>query len=188
MLSFSHLPNLTTKTKSGIGTDAAELLPEEFQMSMSNISIVGNLARAPEQICFASGKIKTVLVVAVDAQKNADKSRTGTDFYRVETWGRLAELAQKYLDKGQQIGICGRLIMEHWTDREGKERLTPVVSATQLSFPQRMNKPTASESARAKNEDYDDGGDLFEGARAITVAEPPAHYFKARPRLHAVRN
>ena len=156
-------------------------------MSMSNISIVGNLARAPEQICFASGKIKTVLVVAVDGQKSPDKTKTETDFYKVETWGRLAELAQKYLNKGQQIGISGRLIMEHWTDREGQERLTPVVSATQLSFPQRMNKPSLVSSGSEKNEDYDDGSELFEGARAITVAEPPAHYFKARPRLHAVR-
>ncbi len=157
-------------------------------MSMSNISIVGNLARAPEQICFASGKIKTVLVVAVDGQKSPDKSKTETDFYKVETWGRLAELAQKYLNKGQQIGISGRLIMEHWTDREGQERLTPVVSATQLSFPQRMNKPSLVSSGSEKsNEDYDDGSELFEGARAITVAEPPAYYFKARPRLHAVR-
>lgn len=166
-------------------------------MSMVNVSLVGNLARAPEQICFASGKIKTILVIAVNsaAQKKQEKSNeSAADFYRIETWGKLAELAQKYLNKGNQVGVSGRLIMEHWTDRNGQQRLTPVVSATQLSFPPRVSVaainssekpvlrsvPDAMELEEAESEAdsaemTDD--DLFAGAKAITVAEPPPHYY-----------
>ena len=155
-------------------------------MSMVNVSIVGNLAKTPEQICFASGKIKTVMVVAVNsqAQKSSEKTNDIADYYRVETWGRLAELAQNYLNKGNQVGVCGKLIMEHWTDKQGNERLTPVVSATQLSFPPRtggskadsLAGPGASHRKTDGADEIDD--DLFAGARAVTVAEPhPEYYF-----------
>lgn len=165
-------------------------------MSMVNVSIVGNLVRQPEQICFASGRIKTVLVVAVNnpAAKAAEKTvekPVDADFYRIETWGKLAELAQKYLNKGNQVGVCGRLIMEHWTDKQGRDRLTPLVSATQLSFPPRLsiardpNSKSDGSGGSSETEETDD--DLFAGARAITVAEPPPQYYRTnRPRLVAV--
>ncbi|MBX9685463.1 MAG: single-stranded DNA-binding protein [Candidatus Obscuribacterales bacterium] len=160
-------------------------------MSMVNVSLVGNLVRAPEQICFASGRVKTVLVIAVNSQshKSADKpSEPLADFYRIETWGKLAELAQKYLNKGNQVGVSGRLIMEHWTDKQGRERLTPVVSATQLSFPPRNNRESDSASAEnsASKTDYEDD-DLFAGARAVTVAEAPAHYYRSRLKSASAR-
>jgi|688.fasta_scaffold658457_1 single-strand DNA-binding protein len=166
-------------------------------MSMVNVSLVGNLARAPEQICFASGKIKTILVIAVSAaQKKQEQQKgneTAADFYRIETWGKLAELAQKYLNKGNQVGVSGRLIMEHWVDRNGQQRLTPVVSATQLSFPPRVSVaandnsekavlrsvPDSAEIEAAATEAEDENleEDLMSGAKVITVAEPPPHYY-----------
>jgi single-strand DNA-binding protein len=163
---------------------------EEFLMSMINVSIVGNLARTPEQICFASGKVKTIMVVAVNnsqAPKNGEKSSDVADYYRVETWGRLAELAQKYLNKGNQVGVSGRLIMEHWTDKQGNDRLTPVVCATQLSFPPRSgsNKDDNNLCSLSRGGDDESDDDLFAGARAITVAEPPADYYQCYSRLPA---
>lgn len=162
-------------------------------MSMVNVSLVGNLARSPEHISFASGKIKTVLVIAVNSgsqKSSGEKKAEAADFYRVEIWGKLAELAQKYLNKGNQVGVCGRLIMEHWKDKDGHVRLTPVVSATQLSFPprtaavrdfdrqaeQQQEVPVQADDAECDQSELIDD-DLFAGARAVTVAEPPAQYY-----------
>ncbi len=117
-------------------------------MSLANISIVGNLAREPEQHEFANGHKKTTLTIAVNSFNNRRKEKT-TDFYRVETWDRLGELAKSYLHKGNQVTVSGRLDLEKWTDRDGKSRVTPTVQATQLAFPQRL-KPypdTLPESA-----------------------------------------
>ena len=143
-------------------------------MSMTNVTIVGNLAKAPEQICFASGRTKTVLVVAVNSQPQKDGEKIPPDYYRVEIWGKLAELAQKYLNRGNQVGVSGKLVMEHWKDRDGNDKVTPVVSATQLSFPPRYGSGSRSEGSPRSSASDDD---LFAGARAITVAEPPADYF-----------
>lgn len=107
-------------------------------MSLSNISIVGNLVRPPEQMCFSSGNIKTTLVVAVNGKQKTGKPQPNADFYRVETWGKLAELSGKYLAKGNQVAVSGRLVMDYWTDRHGKERVTPIVEASQVSFPPKL--------------------------------------------------
>lgn len=163
-------------------------------MSMVNVSLVGNLVREPEQVCFASGRIKTTIVVAVNGphrnSNNEQTSENSTDFYRVETWGKLAELAQKYLSKGNQVGISGRLIMEHWTDKEGRERLTPVVAATQLSLPPRSSATPRNggyENFKERsNDDFPEA--IAEESLAIvggtTVKEPPAHYQTRKKRRH----
>jgi single stranded DNA-binding protein len=135
-------------------------------MSLANVSLVGNLVKAPEQIQFSSGRIKTTLVVAVNGTNKSGASKSGAkntdgdksdrldgndpnkgntvtaDFYRVETWGKLAELASKYLTKGNQVTVSGKLTLDHWTDKHGANRITPVVEASQLSLPP---KPKSSE-------------------------------------------
>lgn len=117
--------------------EATPMMRQEVFMSLANISIVGNLARDPEQFQFASGRSKTTLTIAVNSFNKIKKEKT-TDFYRVETWDRLADLAISYLHKGNQVTVSGRLALEKWIDREGKQRITPTVSANQLAFPPRL--------------------------------------------------
>jgi single-strand DNA-binding protein len=111
-------------------------------MGLANISIVGNLVKAPEQMQLASGKLKTTLVVAVNHTKKTESE--SADFYNVVAWGRLAELAGKYLDKGQQVTATGRLALDRWTDRNGQARVTPVVSADQIAFPRRLQTDSST--------------------------------------------
>jgi single-strand DNA-binding protein len=107
-------------------------------MSLANISIVGNLVKPPEQMHFQSGKVKTTLIVAVNTYGKPNRGGDSADFYKVETWGKLAELAGQYLSKGNQVAVSGRLLFDRWTDKEGKNRFTPVVEVTQLSLPSRL--------------------------------------------------
>src|ERR1700730_1510866 len=98
-------------------------------MSIANVSIVGNLVKAPQQVQFSSGKIKTTMVVAVNTPIREKRGGDAADFYRVETWGKLAELAANRLSKGNQVAANGRLLMDKWTDDKGRERVTPTISA-----------------------------------------------------------
>jgi single-strand DNA-binding protein len=107
-------------------------------MSLANISIVGNLVKPPEQMHFSSGKVKTTLVVAVNSFGRPNRGGDAADFYKVETWGKLAELAGQHLAKGNQVAVSGRLLFDRWTDKQGKNRVTPVVEAAQLSLPTRL--------------------------------------------------
>jgi single-strand DNA-binding protein len=122
-------------------------------MSLVNISIVGNLARAPEQKYFSTGKVKTTLVVAVNGGKKSQQDEGAAEFYRVETWGKLAEATGKYLSKGNQVTVTGRLVLDYWTDRSGKERVTPIVEASQLAFPPKLRVVGADEPGLVEGED-----------------------------------
>jgi single-strand DNA-binding protein len=107
-------------------------------MSLANISIVGNLVKPPEQMHFSNGRNKTTLVVAVNNHGRPNRGGDSADFYRVETWGKLAELAGTYLSKGNQVAVSGRLVFDRWVDRDGKARVTPLVEASQVSFPSKL--------------------------------------------------
>lgn len=172
-------------------------------MNMINVTLVGNLVKAPEQFTFASGRIKTTMRIAVSnpprqqKEQNEETPDSSSDFYRVEIWGKLAELAFKYLQKGQQVGVSGRLIMERWTDKEGRERLTPVVAATQLQFPPRstakaVDYPQVDVTPQRANPVEDDSpdeafrhemarNDLFADARVLSIKEQPKPYSPFRP-------
>jgi single-strand DNA-binding protein len=142
-------------------------------MSLANVSIVGNLVRSPEQMCFPSGTVKTTMVVAVNSPPKPGRSQNA-DFYSVEAWGKLAELSNKYLQKGNQVTVTGRLVLDHWTDRHGKDRVTPIVEAAQLALPPRAKvasdgagedfstNPISGEVVMAADDEDFDGDDYEE--------------------------
>lgn len=116
----------------------ADIQREVDHMGLANVSLVGNLVKAPELMQFTSGKVKTTLVLAVDNSSKSKEEGAKADFYRVETWGKLAETAHRFLEKGNQVAVSGRLIFDHWTDKSGASRMTPIVEVNQLSLPQKQ--------------------------------------------------
>jgi single-strand DNA-binding protein len=106
-------------------------------MSIANVSIVGNLVKAPQQMQFSSGRVKTTMFVAVNTPHREKRGGDPADFYKVETWGKLAELVANRLMKGNQVTANGRLLMDKWTDDKGRERVTPTINANEIAFPQR---------------------------------------------------
>ena len=119
-------------------------------MSLANISIVGNAVRTPEQREFEGGKKKTTVVVAVNlpGKQPRNGERNQADFYTVESWGQLGDVIHSYVGKGNRIGVTGRLTLDHWIDKQGKTRVTPIIKAEQVSLPPKLRsiEPAKSES------------------------------------------
>lgn len=141
-------------------------------MSFAIVSIVGNLTRPPEQTAFASGKTRTTFVVAVNVRsRNAEKPSDSADFYKVEAWGRLGELAMMYLSKGNQVTANGRLVMDKWIDKEGRERITPTIKAENLAFPRKTGSLEEFGSVtRFDSEFVDEGADNDRTVTSIKAA------------------
>lgn len=118
---------------------------KEEIMSLVTISIVGNLVKDPESFEYVSGRIKTTLVLAVNGFNKVRKEKT-CDFFKVETWDKLAQLSSQYLAKGSQVAVSGRFSLEHWLDKEGKERITPVVHVSQMALPPKSSRKPGSET------------------------------------------
>ena len=55
-----------------------------------------------------------------------------TDWFRIELWGKQAEIAAEYVKKGKLIGIVGRLEFNRWTDAQGQKHEMPVIAANEM--------------------------------------------------------
>lgn len=105
-------------------------------MSFNKITIVGNLGKDPELRYTPQGNAVCNFSVATN-EKRRDKTgdlQDVTTWFRITLWGKQAENASKYLTKGSPIYIEGRLKVEEWADRDGKNRYTLEVQATDMQF------------------------------------------------------
>ena len=122
-------------------------------MSFNKVILVGNLGRDPELRYTAQGTPVCSFSMATNERR---KDKTGemqdvTTWFRVTLWGRQAETASQYLQKGRPVYIEGRLRVEEWTDRDGKPRHTLEVHATDMQFigSARADEPLAERAASA---------------------------------------
>lgn len=105
-------------------------------MSFNKIILVGNLGRDPELRYTPQGSAVCNLSVAT-SEKRRDKSgemQEVTTWFRVTLWEKKAEAAAKYLTKGSSVYVEGRVRVEEWTDKDGKNRYTLEVSGTDMQF------------------------------------------------------
>lgn len=106
-------------------------------MSFNKIILVGNLGRDPELRYTPQGTPVCSFSMATNERRRdrtTGENNDITTWFRVTLWGRQAETASQYLTKGRPVYIEGRLRVEEWTDRDGKQRYTLEVNATDMQF------------------------------------------------------
>lgn len=84
---------------------------------MNRVLLTGRLTRDPEMRSLASGKNVTTFTVASNEFLGGGKEKS--EYHPVVAWDRLAEIAGRYLGKGQQVAIEGRLQTRSWDDDKG---------------------------------------------------------------------
>lgn len=105
-------------------------------MSFNKIILVGNLGKDPELRYTPQGDAVCSFTMATNERKK-DKSgemQNIPTWFRVTLWRHQAENAAKYLSKGRQVYIEGRLRIEEWTDRDQNKRQSLEVTATDMQF------------------------------------------------------
>jgi single-strand DNA-binding protein len=119
-------------------------------MSFNKIIVVGNLGRDPELRYTPQGIAVCDFSMATNERKR-DKSgefQEVATWFRITLWRNQAENAAKYLKKGSQVYIEGRLGLEEWTDRDGNTRQTLAVQATEMQFlGGRSDAPTSNDNS-----------------------------------------
>ena len=103
--------------------------------SVSKIIIIGNVGRDPELRMTPNGRPVCEFSVAVNrVTGKAEDRQEQTDWYRVSCWQGLAERAQQMITKGRLVYVEGRFTPRTYTDREGKERLSLDISASDFQM------------------------------------------------------
>lgn len=101
-------------------------------MALNVVHLIGRAGANPEVRYFDSGSIRCTLPLAVDRRsRNSDQP----DWFNLEMWGKTAEIAGNYVQKGKQIGVQGSFIIQTWTDRNtGGMRSRPVIKVDRLDL------------------------------------------------------
>jgi single-strand DNA-binding protein len=104
---------------------------------INKVILVGNLGQDPETRYMPSGKAVTNLRLATSdswKDKQTGEQREQTEWHSVVMYDRLAEIAAEYLRKGSQIYVEGRLKTRKWQDKEGKDRYTTEIVASEMQM------------------------------------------------------
>src|SRR4030081_2107731 len=103
--------------------------------SGSKIVIIGNVGRDPELRMTPNGRPVCEFSVAVNrVTGKAEDRQEQTDWYRGRRWAKLPERAQQMITKGRLVYVEGRFTPRTYTDREGKERLSLDISASDFQM------------------------------------------------------
>ena len=138
--------------------------------SLNKVILIGNVGNDPEVRYLDGGSVVAKFSVATNERYT---TRTGeqvesTEWFRVEVWNDQAKIIEKYVRKGQQIYVEGRLRTETYTDKEGKERFSLGVRASTFQF---LGGPN----------DRQDGGAGYEAPRPQQAAAPAPQPAAERP-------
>ncbi|CAC9617203.1 Single-stranded DNA-binding protein [uncultured Gammaproteobacteria bacterium] len=97
---------------------------------INKVILVGNLGAKPEVKYGTTGNAMTNLSVATSeswTDKNTGQKQEKTEWHRVSLFGKLAEIAGQYLDKGSKVYVEGKLQTRKWQDQSGVDRYSTEV-------------------------------------------------------------
>lgn len=105
-------------------------------MNLNKVFIIGRMAADPEVRTTPSGQMVATLRVATNRiwNDNNNQKQEQVEFHSVVVWGRLAEIAQKYLLKGQLAFFEGRLQTRSWQGTDGIKRYRTEIVAENLQL------------------------------------------------------
>jgi single-strand DNA-binding protein len=114
----------------------------EFNPAAANtINIIGNVGRKPELKFLESGSKVTNFPIAFTDRKDGD-----TQWFDVEAWDELADIATTNIDKGERVALQGRLKVQDWTDREGNTRKSLRIVAQKIQRVRRTSMMMGGEA------------------------------------------
>ena len=105
-------------------------------MSLNKAMIIGNLGVDPEIRYTQSGTPVANLRIATNETwtDKGGQRQERTEWHRVVVFGRTAENVGKYLTKGRQVFVEGRIQTKEWEDRDGNKRYTTEIVAQNITF------------------------------------------------------
>ena len=126
--------------------------------ALNKVQLIGYLGKDPESHTTPSGKKLSQFSLAVTRRwKTGNESKEATDWFTVEVWGRLGEIAQQYLKKGSLAYVEGRLQTDRYEDKGGETKYFTKVVASSLQFLDRKpaDEPVEEMGAAEEQAPYD---------------------------------
>ena len=120
---------LTALTKQRMSTNFTAM----FALK-NKVQLIGNLGNTPEVRNTESGKKLARFSVATnETYRNAKGEKvTETQWHNIIAWGSVAVIVEKYLAKGSEIALEGKLVNRNYTDKEGNKKYITEIQVNEL--------------------------------------------------------
>ena len=118
---------------------------------LNKIMLIGNLGRDPELQVTSDGTPFTRFSLAVSRNytTSSGEKREETEWFNIVAWRQLAERCERYLHKGSKVYIEGRVTQRKYTDKNGLERTSVDVNASDMEMLTPKSASSGSESYAA---------------------------------------
>lgn len=100
----------------------------------NKVQLIGNLGKAPEVINTESGKkIARFSLATNETYRNAKGEKvTDTQWHSVVAWGKTAALAEKYLQKGTEVALEGKLVSRSYVAKDGNKKYVTEIQVSEI--------------------------------------------------------
>ena len=119
---------------------------------INKVILVGNLGKDPEVRYLEGGTAVANFPIATSEtfkDKTSGERKTNTEWHNIVVWRGLAEIAEKYLKKGSQIYLEGKLRTRQWQDKDGNSRYTTEIVADNLQMLGRKEDNPSNNTSQA---------------------------------------
>ena len=108
----------------------------------NKVQLIGNLGNAPEIRSTEEGKKYARFSIATNEKfRNANgENVTETTWHNLIAWGKVADVVEKYLEKGSEVAVEGKLIQKSYTNKEGVKKTSSEIQVNELLMLGSKNK------------------------------------------------
>jgi len=131
---------------------------------VNKVILVGNLGQDPESRTTPGGTTVTNIRIATSESwkdKTSGEMKEQTEWHGIVLWNRLGEIAAEYLKKGSQVYIEGRLQTRKWQDKQGNDRYTTEIVASEMQMLGGRGGSGGGGAAQETRDSRDAGGKGF---------------------------
>jgi single-strand DNA-binding protein len=100
----------------------------------NSVRLIGNLGGTPEIKELSGGKkLAKISIATTEKYKDSDgKQVSETQWHNLVVWGKQAEFVEKYLEKGNEVAVEGKLLNRSYTDKEGHKKYISEISVNEI--------------------------------------------------------
>ena len=124
--------------------------------SLNKSMLIGNLGSDPEVRYTQSGDcVATIRLATSDSwtDKASGEKREKTEWHRVVFYRKLGEIVAQHLKKGSSCYVEGKIVTKKWTDKDGQERYTTQIDATEMKMLGRKESQNTGAPESSGNDD-----------------------------------
>ncbi len=100
----------------------------------NKVQLIGNLGNTPEVKTFDNGKkVANFRMATTEIYRNAKGEKIKeTQWHNLVAWGKLAEIAEKYLSVGKEVAVEGKLVNRSYNDKDGNKKYFTEIQVNEL--------------------------------------------------------